>query len=127
MNQKIESQRFFDLACADRDAAITLVRYSGIKPHIICFHAQQAVEKALKAVMFSQDLPFRRTHDLSECAYILQEANISLPIDVETLALLTPYAVIGRYGGIEDEIISPDEALEIMNIVLDWASNIIEY
>ena len=123
MNQKHESQRFLELAIADRDAALGLMKIKGIKSHIICFHAQQAVEKSLKAVMLAQNLPFRRTHDLSECAYILQETNFTLPLDIETIALLTPYAVIGRYGGIEDDIISPDEAIEMMKIIIDWAIN----
>ena len=31
---------------------------------IVCFHAQQAVEKALKAVLASRDVVFPFTHDL---------------------------------------------------------------
>ncbi|NLV26548.1 MAG: HEPN domain-containing protein [Methanomicrobiales archaeon] len=76
--------------------------------------------------MFAQNLPFKRTHDLSECAYLIQETHITLPINIETIALLTPYAVIGRYGGIEDEILSPDEAIEIMKVILDWATQFVK-
>jgi HEPN domain-containing protein len=32
----------------------------------LCFDAQQAAEKAIKAVLVSRDLEFRKTHDLRE-------------------------------------------------------------
>lgn len=123
MNPKQESERFLSLAYADRDACRALTQAKGIQPHIICFHVQQAIEKILKAVMLSHEIPFRRTHDLSECALLLQDIGLTLPVSVEQLADLTPYAVIGRYGGIEDDIIAIDEALEMMDLIFQWASD----
>lgn len=39
-----------------------------------CFHAQQCVEKALKAVLMAHQVYFRRTHDLEEIAGLLAES-----------------------------------------------------
>ncbi|PKL59275.1 MAG: hypothetical protein CVV33_08675 [Methanomicrobiales archaeon HGW-Methanomicrobiales-4] len=64
MKPKQESDRFLSLAYADRDACIALSKIEDIKSHIICFHAQQAIEKALKAVIMIKNRPMRRTHDL---------------------------------------------------------------
>ena len=40
----------------------------GVAVAVGFFHAQQAVEKALKAVMCLRGLEYRRTHDLEELA-----------------------------------------------------------
>jgi HEPN domain-containing protein len=37
----------------------------GILLEMLCFHAQQAVEKALKAVLVSKGVPPTRTHSIS--------------------------------------------------------------
>lgn len=125
MKPKQESDRFLSLAYDDREACIALSKIENIKSHIICFHAQQAIEKALKAVIMIKNQPLTRTHDLTECAYQVEELGLHLPVSIETIGLLTPYAVIGRYGGIEDDIVPIEEAIEMMNIILEWASDVI--
>ena len=40
----------------------------------LCFHAQQAVEKALKALMISQGLAVPRTHNLSVLLALLDDS-----------------------------------------------------
>lgn len=37
-----------------------------VLPNQTVFHAQQAAEKAIKAVMIREAVPFPRTHDLTE-------------------------------------------------------------
>ncbi len=61
-----------------------------------CFHAQQAVEKYLKGLMFVHGQPFARTHNVEE----LQRAGESLPAWPLTgldLTQLSSYAVEIRY------------------------------
>jgi len=50
------------LRLADRDVAAfeVLSRHPEVPPAMACFHAQQAVEKSLKAVLFSRLVEFRR-------------------------------------------------------------------
>jgi len=46
----------------------------------ICFHAQQYVEKVMKAVLVSNSIIFRRTHDLQELAALLEQMGIAAPL-----------------------------------------------
>lgn len=45
----------------------------------LCFHAQQAAEKALKAVYVSRGWTFRYIHDLEELITRLQQRGIGIP------------------------------------------------
>lgn len=67
------------------------------------FHAQQLVEKSLKAFLSWHDRPFRKTHSLVELG---QQCTLLQP-DLEPLlreaAPLTEYAWKFRYPGEEEE------------------------
>ncbi len=68
---------------------------------MVCFHAQQSVEKYLKAYLVYRGTPFPKTHDIEELiARIPNHARPSLT--VEEQALLTEYAVGPRYPGWRD-------------------------
>jgi HEPN domain-containing protein len=60
-------------------------------------HAQQAVEKALKAWLSLLDLEYRRIHDLDELFELIAEAGHPISASMRTLAELTPFAVQFRY------------------------------
>lgn len=89
----------------------------------ICFHAQQSVEKALKAVLLFRKIDFPLTHDLEELSDILEEAGIPLPSDTLDLGILTPYAIETRYPGHWGELTGQDvdEAISLAEKVLKWA------
>src|SRR4051794_36975332 len=59
-----------------------------------CFHAQQATEKALKAVLVATGTDFPRTHVLERLADLLGGVEL---VDRALLVQLTPWAVAGRY------------------------------
>ena len=61
-----------------------------------CFHAQQAAEKALKALLMWLGIEFPRTHVLERIADLLP-ADITTTLDREALISLSPWAVAGRY------------------------------
>lgn len=72
---------------------------------MVCFHAQQSVEKYLKAYLVYRGTPFPKTHDIEELiARIPNHARPSLT--VEEQALLTEYAVGPRYPGWRDVSLS---------------------
>lgn len=93
----------------------------GVDAATICFHAQQAVEKSLKAVLSSKDLEIERTHDLSKLAFAIMNIPLYLPLGVEELSKLNPYAVTVRYDAEEIATITIEEAHEIMVKVRNWA------
>jgi HEPN domain-containing protein len=86
----------------------------------ICFHAQQAVEKAFKAILTSSKIDFTLTHDLDELAYIIKTAGISLPADISEPGSLTPYAEEAQGNGYWADIPAQDveNAIRIAKRVL---------
>ena len=62
-----------------------------------CFHAQQAVEKYLKALLAFAGKPIPRTHDLEDIYNECLVVAPTLALDRMELSALTPYAVQLRY------------------------------
>jgi HEPN domain-containing protein len=63
------------------------------------FHAQQAVEKALKAFLTWHDVPFRRVHELDVIGGQCSDVDASLADLVDRADILTKYAWRFRYPG----------------------------
>ena len=64
----------------------------------VCFHAQQCVEKYLKALLVSRSLDFPKTHDLR---LLMQRipAEINLKLRIEEVVSLNRYTIEARYPG----------------------------
>jgi hypothetical protein len=71
-----DAVRFIDLAQDDSYVCHTLSDDQNVSSRIVCFHAQQAIEKACKAVIILQGMVPGKTHDLTELAYIIQDVGI---------------------------------------------------
>lgn len=61
-----ESRAWLERASADLESAAILLAAANPRPDSSLFHCQQAVEKSWKALLFFQNVPFRKTHDLRE-------------------------------------------------------------
>ena len=111
------------LRMADHDVAAfeALMRHSEVHPAMACFHAQQAIEKCLKAVLFSRQVEFRRTHDLTELSYLLARSGVPIPVDEEWLKSLNPFAVAFRYDDAEPRGLDTAAVLEVVRTVRMWA------
>jgi HEPN domain-containing protein len=66
----------------------------------VCFHAQQCVEKYLKARLQEEGIIFRKTHDLGALLDLLLPIEPSWNVFRNRLNLLTDSAVEVRYPGI---------------------------
>ena len=62
-----------------------------------CFHAQQAGEKFLKALLVRRRIRPARTHKLLDLLAAARADGVELPGLDQGCALLTPFAVSGRY------------------------------
>ena len=93
----------------------------------LCFHAQQAAEKALKAVLIAHAIPFPRTHNLASLLDLLPQ-DLLLPSEVEAAAILTDYAVLTRYPGNLEPVTEEEyhEAVRLAEIVVHWARMLIQ-
>jgi HEPN domain-containing protein len=65
----------------------------------VMFHAQQAVEKALKAFLAWHDVPFGKTHNLVELGRQCTTLDATLGTVVKEAEPLTQYAWKFRYPG----------------------------
>jgi len=64
-----------------------------------CFHAQQCIEKYLKALLQENGLAFEKTHNLIRLLERLLPLNPLWESTRNSLAQLTAYAVVFRYPG----------------------------
>ena len=93
---------------------------------IICFHCQQAAEKAVKAVILAAHITDEapKKHDIS---FLLRSLEQQFSIDDRYFAyadFLNPFGVIVRYP---NELVlgeqSSKKALQYAKAILDWAKD----
>jgi HEPN domain-containing protein len=91
----------------------------------LCFHAQQAAEKALKAVYQYYEWMFRYTHDLEELLSGLKGHGINIPPEVDEAIVLTGFAWEARYPGLAEPVTREEyqEALRHAEAVVGWAEH----
>jgi HEPN domain-containing protein len=82
-----------------------------------CFHAQQAAEKYLKAILISKKAYFPKTHDLSTLNMLCSGNSVFTGFSTEALTLLTDHAVNTRYPGDAPTMEDAKEAIEIANSI----------
>lgn len=83
---------------SDLRTAKILVKSKDAPPESICFHAQQAVEKFLKAFLTWSNIRAGKTHDISVLLRLCMEEDKEFEeLDIEKLGELTLYAVEVRY------------------------------
>jgi HEPN domain-containing protein len=120
-----ESLRSLRVAARDIKAFEVLKEAPEIDLSTVCFHAQQAVEKSLKAILFLHQVEFRRTHDLTELAQLLRQHGVETPVADAQLSRLNPFAVTLRYDDLEIEAISRDAAAELVMLIYQWAEELV--
>jgi len=89
----------------------------------LCFEAQQAAEKAIKAVLIARGVEFPYVHDLARLLSLLGGSGETVPPEVRTAGKLTSYALITRYPGVVRPVTEREyeEAVEIAATVIRWA------
>ena len=107
---------------AEGDLAMARAQVPGASVEHHCFHAQQAAEKALKAVSVARGIPFQFTHNINTLLRDLQKHGVKVPAQVEPARDLSVYAVETRYAAIEDFSESRlDNAIKAAEVALHWA------
>lgn len=117
-----EALRLLRLARRDQEVFEIVAASSGNTHAAAGFHAQQAAEKALKALLCASDLDYPRTHDLESLAVRLAESAFALPFVPARLRPLTPYAVDFRYDDEVVSLLSEADMRSILTDLLDFAS-----
>ncbi len=97
-----------------KNAAHTVKIEKGCPTDTVGFHAQQCVEKYLKAFLVYNGIDFPRTHDIESLVTLLPE-KVWLRLSIEEQRKLTAYATVTRYPG-EYELIPLVEARQSVRL-----------
>lgn len=125
-----ETKEWYDMAVIDLGVARHLDATYYPKPlEIICYHCQQAAEKAIKALImyYGAEGGMPKLHDLS---FLLNQISNKVHIEekyYDCADALTPYGVSIRYPNemfLEER--HAKEALEFSGEILKWVEGIIE-
>jgi len=101
---------------------------AGVYFEDLCFDAQQAAEKALKALLIHRAVRFPYIHDLAELFGLVEQAGQEAPSTVRQAARLTRYAVVTRYPGLLEPVTREEyeEAVALAEEVVRWVQGVIE-
>ena len=95
-----QAERLLRKASGDEAAMLALLEVPSVPDEVVGFHAQQAIEKLLKALLSHLRVTFRKTHDLTELLDLLGTSGIEVPPDIAQARQLGPYAAEFRYEDI---------------------------
>ena len=111
-------------AKADLALARTALPEGGVYEDL-SFHAQQAAEKAIKAVYVKLGSRFAYTHDIAELLSGLAGLSVPLTDQVKEASDLSVYAWASRCPNIGDPVTEEEylEAVRQAETVIAWAEN----
>jgi HEPN domain-containing protein len=91
----------------------------------LCFDAQQAAEKAIKAVFIHRGLQFPYIHNLERLLRFLSQGGVKVPKYVLRADDLTPFAFESRYPGQTPPVTQRRyrRAVRIAESVVHWAEH----
>lgn len=88
------------------------------------FHAQQAVEKALKIALVLAEVELPRTHDLEQLVELVKASGIGVPDELSSVEWLTPWAAALRYD--EPAPLDRTAALAVAESASNWATALLD-
>ena len=99
----------------------------GVYLEDLCFNAQQAAEKAIKAILISRNVEFPYVHDIAQLLTLLENAGQTIPDVIRQAESLTRFAVFTRYPGLASPINQEEyeQAVHLAEQALRWAEGII--
>lgn len=116
-----QAKALIEAAERDHQTFLILSRVPEAPIETTLFHAQQAIEKGMKAALVARGVIFPRTHDLLELFGLAAHNEMPVPVARDLMARLGPYAVEFRYLGVMAPEVSRDEAARAIEACLDWA------
>ena len=89
----------------------------------LCFDAQQAAEKAIKALLVRKGVAFPYVHDIAYLLTLAEQTAVQIPDPVRRAEDLTRYAVVTQYPGLVEPVSESHyrDALASVEAVVRWA------
>lgn len=114
-------------ASADATAAREFAGNPDITDEIIGFHAQQAIEKWLKAIIAGRGEAFEHTHDLRRLVHLAVRDLKNAPFDLDAVIAMTQYAAPLRYEDLLDaEPLDRETTISLVDKVGLWAEGVVK-
>lgn len=116
------------LAAKARGDEIVLARLlddAEVPDEVLGFHAQQAVEKLLKAALATVGAVPPRTHDIARLNDLAVSAGLRPPDAARDARRLAPWAVEMRYDDFLGEVLDRDWARGVVAEVRTWLDAIL--
>ena len=90
----------------------------------LCFDCQQAAEKAVKALLISNNIVPQPTHSLSVLIDDLEKNGIDVPDTIKAAIPLSYYAVVTRYPGRYEPVNEREykQAMKMAKTVFSWVT-----
>ncbi len=114
------AQLMVDRARADLRTARQLLAVEDGDETIIGFHLQQAIEKALKAVLAGNEIEIPYTHDLAKLITALSTNGLEVPARIASVVWLTPWGTTFRYEDPGNDL-DTDDGLEAATAAINLA------
>ena len=114
-----DTARWLRYAEEDLITAETLLVQAHVPSRQACWHAQQAAEKALKAVLIFLQIDFRRTHDLNVLRDLLPD-SWQLKTAPPNVGDLNRWAVAARYPDDAQEATKADASTAVETARAIW-------
>jgi HEPN domain-containing protein len=105
----------------DLAAVQAMLQAPAIADVVVGLHAQQAVERALKAVLAAGGLEYPFTHDIDALAELCEAAGTQLPSELDEADRLTPYAALVRYDQVPHGSVKRHDAGRLAQAAVAWA------
>jgi len=118
--------RWLEYAISDLALAKTPLK-EGVMLETLCFQAQQAIEKSLKAVLIHMEIEYPKVHSIERLVTLLSD-TLEVPDFILESAEMTKYATFIRYPGEYEEVTTEEyqKAIRLAESVLGWAIEISE-
>ncbi len=108
-------QQWMDKAEADYGLIVHLISEDTPFLAAVGFHAQQAVEKFLKAFLVNHQIEFPKTHNLGEILNLVAAIDVPLADSLRNVTVLNPFSVDVRYPGDIPEM-TPEDAKRAVDL-----------
>jgi HEPN domain-containing protein len=93
----------------------------------LCFDAQQAAEKSIKAVLVHRKIDFPKTHNIRALLELVDSTGSQISKEIWQAINLTNYAVETRYPGPAEPVTRNEyrQAVALAEKVVKWAEDIV--
>jgi HEPN domain-containing protein len=111
-----------------REREITLEKLGDdpdVPDDVIGFHAQQALEKLLKAALAHAGVAPPRIHHLGKLLSLLVDEGKTPPVSAEEVRMMIPWAVDFRYDDVLEERLDRDASREAVEKMRAWVDDLL--